>query len=152
MLAFDVVIFILSAVESVQKILATQIQGLTLWQLILLTWIPLGLPLALVFTKLVYIRHGRPFEAREKQALALGALGGWATLAISIFYVVPLSLLFFILTRIFKSRPIRFMAGWLLIPVNLFIIKINETLTKIKILLSALVEKIIDKIFPAKIL
>ncbi|OHA51377.1 MAG: hypothetical protein A3A97_00835 [Candidatus Terrybacteria bacterium RIFCSPLOWO2_01_FULL_40_23] len=151
MSVLDIVIFVSDAIEFVQELFTAQIAGWTVWSLILLSWVPLGLPLALLFTRLVYLRHGRPFTSREKQTLALGALGGWFTLTVSVFYIIPLSILFFILTRIFRSRPIKFIVSWLMIPLNLLALKTKEAANKIKTLLAALVEKIIDIIFPVKI-
>lgn len=150
MSVLDIIILILSAVEYAQELLSTQIEGWTVWSLILLSWIPLSCPIALLFTRLVYVRHGRPFDSREKQALALGALGGWATLAISMLYILPLSLLLIILTRIFKSRPINFMASWLMLPVRLLATKIKDAAVRIKQFSYLLAEKMIDRIFPNK--
>lgn len=147
----DVVVFVLNAIEFVQEFLATQIIGAwTIWSLILLTWVPLSCPLALLFTRFVYIRHGRPFDSREKQTLALGALGGWATLIVSVFYILPLSILFLILARIFNNRPLRFIAFWLMIPLKLLAIKTREATGRIKTFLATLAEKIVDRIFPVK--
>ncbi len=147
----DVVVFVSNAIKFVQEFLATPIiENWTVLSLILLAWIPFSCPLALVFTRLVYIRHNRPFNSREKRVLALGALGGWVTLIVSVFYILPLSLLFLILARIFHSRPLKFISSWLMIPLNLLAIKTRETLGKIKTFFATKAEKIIDTIFPVK--